>query len=166
MCGRCEGREGHVQPERHCTVCVVLQPQAGMQRDDLGAANQDDVYDDGHTVVLCWRPHDVPVFADHAHSDILQQEWATQAMCLAKNESAGRHVWHKEQDIGSRQVYSCSSKLIFRVARFVKLSLLLECMRHLLSFPPQEANDCLERAYQNSQIFSCLCILLLLGRGI
>ena len=74
-CADCHGRnergDGHMQAEGHAAVREVLQPDAGVQGDDLGTAHQDDVHDDRHAVVLGRGMHEVAVLAHHAHSHIL-----------------------------------------------------------------------------------------------
>ena len=47
-----QGGDWHMKSERHMSVCAVCEPDAGMQRDNLGSSHQDDVHNDGQGLVL------------------------------------------------------------------------------------------------------------------
>lgn len=60
-----------MQAEGYVPVCVVGQPDAGVQGDDLGSAHQDDVHNEGESLMLCWGVHVVAVLAYYTDGHIL-----------------------------------------------------------------------------------------------
>ena len=47
-----QGGDGHMQAEGHMPVCVVGQPDTGVQSDDLGPPHQDDIHNERQSLML------------------------------------------------------------------------------------------------------------------
>lgn len=66
--------DGNMQPETELSVHVIFEPKTRMQSDDLGSTHKNDVHNNVHTILLCWRIHLISIFPNNTDSHILQEK--------------------------------------------------------------------------------------------